>query len=45
MCFFVGLLCLKLLFISSSTHENVYVDKNISILGGLEAEKLINTQI
>ena len=27
------------------TPENVYLDKNISILGGLEAEKLTGIQI
>ena len=35
----------KNFFFSISTSENVYLDKNISILGGLEAEILIRTQI
>ena len=43
--FSVGLRCLKILFFCISTPENVYLDKNISILGGLEAEILIRTQI
>ena len=39
-------MCLKILFFSIITPENVYLDKkNISIWGGLEAEILIRTQI
>ena len=34
-----------LISISRPTPGNVYLDKNISILGGLEAEKLTRTQI
>ena len=41
----VVLMCLKILFFSISTPENVYLDKIISISGGLEAEILIRTQI
>ena len=37
--FVVVLMCL-LLFFSISTPENIYLDKNIYILGGLEAEIL-----
>ena len=40
-----GLLCLKILLFSISTPENLYLNKNISIWGGLEAEILIHTQI
>ena len=42
---FVVVLMYLLLFFSISTPENVYLDKNIYILGGLEAEILIRTQI
>ena len=34
-----------LISISRPTPGNVYLDKNISILGGLEAEMLTRTQI
>ena len=33
-------MCFKILFFCISTPENVYLDKSISILGGLEAEIL-----
>ena len=41
---FVGIMCLQILYSLSvgPSPENVYLDKNISILGGLEAEILTN---
>ena len=44
MCFFWINVFTNTLFINS-TPENVYLDKNMSILGRLEAEVLAGTQI
>ena len=43
--FFCWINVFKSTLISISTPENVYLDKNIAISGGLEAEILTRTQI